>query len=94
MAWTWCTTEQVITKRPCLLKNVIMTPSANNAGCKLYDGESTQDPPIGTIFTDAKVTREYHVEGGLETHRGLYIGNFDKVEGVLVIWEPIGEGKA
>ena len=94
MAWIWCTKAQIITKRPCRLFNVIMTPSANDAGCKIYDGESARDPPIGIIYTDVKVTREYYVDGGLETHRGLYVGAFDKVEGLLVIWEPLGEGKA
>lgn len=94
MAWTWATTAQVISKRPCRLFGVIMTPSASNAGCKIYDGESAEDPPIGTIYTAVKVTRQWHVAGGLETHRGLYVGAFDKVEGILVVWEPLGEGKA
>ncbi|GAI06648.1 unnamed protein product, partial [marine sediment metagenome] len=91
---TWATKAQVITKRPCLLKNVIMTPSKPDGSIWLYDGESDKDPPIGHVFTSIRVTREYSIIGGLETHRGLYIGNFDHIEGVLIHWEPLGEGKA
>jgi len=71
-----------------------MTPSAGDGSVWIYDGESDEDPPIGHVFTSIQVSREYHTNGGLETHRGLYIGGFDHVEGVLVLWEPIGEGKA
>ncbi|GAI03240.1 unnamed protein product [marine sediment metagenome] len=71
-----------------------MTPSGDNASIRIYDGESAEDPMIGHVYTSIKVTREYHIAGGLETHRGLYIGALDHVEGVLVIWEPLGEGKA
>lgn len=94
MAWTWATKAQVITKRPCILKTIIMTPSAATSECKLYDGESARDPPIGEIYSSIQVTREYKLDDGIETHRGLYVGEFTGVTGVLIIWEPIGEGKA
>jgi hypothetical protein len=94
MAWNWCTAARVITKRPCILKTIIMTPSAANAECKIYDGESDKDPPIGEIYSSTQITRGYEMNGGIETRRGLYVGGFTNVTGVLVIWEPIGEGKA
>jgi len=89
MAWVWCTHAQVITKRPCIIKTVIMTPSAATSECKLYDGEGNKDPPIGEIYSSVRITREYEMNGGLKTRRGLYIGDFTGVTGVLIIWEPL-----
>jgi len=87
--WTWCTTAQVISATPVRLYSILMTPSAATSECKIYDGESASDPPIVEIYSSVRITRHYHVHGGIKTHRGLYVGAFTGVTGVLVVWEPL-----
>lgn len=89
MAWIWCTHAQVITKRPCKLHGVTVTPSAVNAECILYDGESDKDPVIVELFSSVKVSWPHCFGKALETHRGLYVGSFAAITGVLINWEPL-----
>lgn len=85
--WTWITAAQVITKKPCKLLGLVVTPSAINAEVKVYDGEGDTDPQILSVFLATKDSREYNFPGGIKTDRGLYIGSFTTITGVLVRWE-------
>ena len=86
-AWRWITAAQVITKKPCKLLGLMVTPSATNAEVKVYDGENTTDPLILEVFLATKDSKEYNFPGGVKTDRGLYIASFTNITGVLVRWE-------
>lgn len=94
MAWTWATKAQVITKRPCKIHGITVTPSAVNAECTFYDGESSLEPVIVNLFSSVKVSWPHCFSKPIVTKRGLYVGSFKFITGILINWEPIGEGKA
>ena len=85
--WRWTTVAQVLTKKPCNLLGLVVTPSAANAELKVYDGEGNTDPIILEVFLANKHSRQYNFPGGVKTDRGLYIGSFTSITGVLVRWE-------
>lgn len=85
--WRWATVAQVITNKPCKLLGLVVTPSAVNAEVKVYDGENTTAPPILEVFLATKDTLELNFPGGIKTDRGLYIGSFTSITGVLIRWE-------
>lgn len=89
MAYRWVTADEVISQRPVLLKGLVITPSGSEGEVKIYDGESTKDPLILTVMMVSQDTKSINLAGGLETRRGLYIGSFSHMTGVLVIWEEL-----
>jgi len=88
MGHRWLTVAEVITQRPCKLKGLVVTPSAADAVCTVYNGESDKDPVALTVLLGTKDTKPYMFPDGLELDRGLYVGSFTGITGVLVIWEP------
>ena len=88
MCWRWLTEAGVVSRRPCKLKGLLLTPSAAAAGCTVYNGESDQDPEALSIAISTEDSREFTFPGGLELDRGLYLGGFANITGVLVAWEP------
>jgi hypothetical protein len=90
MSWRWLAAAGVVSRRACVLKGLIVTPSAATAACTVYNGESDQDPVAFSIAVATQVSRPFNFPDGLELDRGLYVGNFTNITGVLVIWEPKG----
>jgi hypothetical protein len=87
MAWRWATSAQALTLRPCRLLGLVVTPSAVNAEVTVYDGENTLSPPVLGIFLATKDSKEFNFPQPLELSRGLFVGSFTSISGVLVIWE-------
>jgi hypothetical protein len=87
--WEWITVARPLTKRPCRLKALIVTPSAANSEMKVYDGGGTADPPVLSIYLAAQNSQPYYFGQGLLLDRGLYIGSFTNITGVLVQWEGV-----
>ena len=90
MGRRWITAAEVISHHPCVLKGVVVTPSAADAACVIYDGEGTGDPVILSLVLATKDTAPFIFPEGIELNRGLYVGSFANITGVLVIWEPKG----
>ena len=88
MSWRWLTKAGVISRTRCKLKGLVVTPSAADATCTVYNGESDKDPVAFTVLLGTKDTKSYMFPDGLELERGLYVGSFTSITGVLVIWEP------
>ena len=88
MGWRWLTAAGVVSSRPCVLKGLLVTPSAAAAVCTVYNGESDQDPVAFSIEVATQDSRDFPFPGGLELERGLYVGAFTNIAGVLVIWGP------
>ena len=88
MGWRWLTAAEVVSHRPCVLKGLVVTPSAAAAACTVYNGESDQDPVAFSIEVANQDTRPFNFPDGLELDRGLYVGGFTNITGVLVVWEP------
>ena len=87
MEWVWVTTAQVISNRPCRLLGLVVTPSSTNSVAKVYDGENTTAPEVFETFLDTKRTWQHNFGAGLKLNRGLYIGSFTSITGILVHWE-------
>jgi hypothetical protein len=68
----------------------VVTPSAASAGFTIYNGEGDTDPVALSIAVATEDSRDFSFPSGLELDRGLYVGNFTSITGVLVIWEPKG----
>ena len=85
--WEWITAARVITAKPCRLLGLVVTPSLANSECKVYDGESADSPAVMEIFLTTKNTKIFEFTGGLHLDRGLYVGSFTNITGVLVRWE-------
>jgi hypothetical protein len=90
MSWRWLAAAGVVSRRTCVLKGLIVTPSTAAAACTVYNGESDQDPVAFSIAVATQDSRPFSVPDGLELDRGLYVGNFTNITGVLVVWEPKG----
>ena len=88
MGHRWLTVAGVITHGPCRLKGLLVTPSAADAGCTVYNGESIGDPVAFSVILATKDSKPFSFPDGLELDRGLYVGSFANITGVLVIWEP------
>jgi len=82
----------VISERPCNLLGLVVTPSGDKAEVTVYDGQGTGDPVILTAVVAAKDTKPIDLSGGIRTNRGLFIGSFTDITGILVIWEPLQPG--
>lgn len=85
--WEWITAARIISHKPVRLLALTITPSNTNAELTLYDGENTTAPVIVTLFTAVKVSWPFCFHHKLQTSRGLYIGSFTSITGVLVHWE-------
>ena len=87
MGHRWLTAAGVIAHGPCKLKGLVVTPSAAAAECKVYNGESDKDPVALEIVVATQDSKPFNFPDGLELERGLYVGSFTNITGVLVIWE-------
>lgn len=85
--WEWLTAARVITHKPCRLLELVITPSGATSEIKVYDGENTDSPIILEAILKYEDTKQLNFPGGLQTARGLYIGSFTDITGVLVRWE-------
>lgn len=85
--WEWITAARVISHKPCRLKGLVITPSGATAIVIVYDGENTTAPIILQADLVVQETMQLNFPGGLKTDRGLYIGSFTDITGVLVQWE-------
>ncbi len=87
MGWRWLTKAEVISRGPCKLKGLVVTPLAIDAGCTVYNGESDKDPVALSVILATKDSKPFNFPDGLELERGLYVGSFANITGVLVLWE-------
>lgn len=70
---------------PVIIKSLIIEPRDTKKGSvTLYDGKSTSDPKIMLFRTATGVTSEWNFGEGLETKRGLYVGDFSDVNGIFI----------
>ena len=86
MSWRWLAAAGVVSHTRCRLKGLVVTPSAVDAVCTVYNGESEQDPVAFSVLLGTKDTKPYMFPDGLELEKGLYVGSFTSITGVLVIW--------
>ena len=87
VASRWITAAQLITEQPCKLIGLLVTPSAADAQCILYDGESTVAPVLLSVYLVTRNTQNFNFPEGVIATRGLFVGSFTNITGVLVRWE-------
>lgn len=85
--WEWVTAARVLTHKPCRLLGLTITPSAATAVIIVRDGENTTAPVILQADLVVQETMQLNFPGGLRTDRGLFVGDFTDITGVLVQWE-------
>ena len=90
MGRRWITAAEVISHHPCTLKGLVVTPSVADAVCVVYDGEGDTAPVILSLVLATKDSAPFIFPEGIELNRGLYVGSFTNITGVLVIWQPKG----
>ena len=88
MGWRWLTVAGVVSHAPCKLMGILVTPSAADAACVVYNGESDKDPVTFSAVLATKDTQGFTFPEGLELNRGLYVGSLANITGVLVMWKP------
>lgn len=88
--WVRIITSQVVSKVPCLLRGVIVTPNgeSNKGLVTLYNGESTGDPSLYPIRAGVGETKQITFDVPLVCDRGLYVVLGAHVDECLVQWEP------
>ena len=88
-AWIRITTSQVVSKVPCLLRGVVVTPNgdSNNGNVTLYDGESTSDPKIYIIRSGTGRTSQITFDSPLVCDRGLYVVLGSHVDECLIQYD-------
>ena len=87
MGHRWLAAAGVVAHEECKLLGLLVNPSLADAECKVYNGESTDDPVAFEVFLATRDTKLYYFPGGLKLDRGLYVGSFTNITGVLVLWE-------
>ncbi|GAI41379.1 unnamed protein product [marine sediment metagenome] len=85
--WTHLLAAGVVTHKPCRLLGIIVTPAGNTSAVTIYDGENTTAPIICKVIVKDTLTFPLTFPGGVQTDRGLFLGSFDDMYGVLVLWE-------
>jgi len=91
--WTRITTSQVVSKVPCLLRGVVVTPNgeSNKGLVTLYDGESTSDPELYAIRAGTGESKQIIFDTPLSCTRGLYVVLGSHVDECLIQWELPGK---
>lgn len=90
-AWVRIITAQVVSKAPCLLKGVVVTPNGegNKGLVTLYDGESASDPSIYPIRAGVGETKQVIFDPPVVCDRGLYVVLGSHVDECLIQYEPV-----
>ena len=89
MDWRWIVSAEKVSQRPCRVRGLVVTPSAATASMTVYDGEGEGDPVILTVALVTANSLPIDLGEGLPSNRGLYIGNFTNITGVLVLYEVL-----
>lgn len=89
-AWTYLTSDGIVSTGPCLLHSVLVSTDGGGPGkVELYDGrEAFSERKVATLLTAANNARHFHWKG-LELDYGLYVDIVEKADYVTVEWEPI-----
>jgi len=87
--WTRVETDQVISKIPCNISCIVITPdsSSNDADVTFYEGESSNDPMVFTLRSGAGVSGQWVFPVPLYMRRGFYVDIGKNVTEVLIQWE-------
>lgn len=93
-AYTYLTTDRLITDKPCRLCSVLVSTDGGGPGkVEVYDGAGAESGyKVATLLTAGNNARHFHWKG-LELSRGLYIDIVEKADYVTVEWETVGYPK-
>jgi len=89
--YTYTTTDQGITDKPCILYSVIVhNDGANEGVVDIYDGTSAEAGyKVARLMCGVKSCQQYRWTG-LKLTRGLYVDIVERAESAVVEWEPVG----
>jgi len=85
--WEWLTAARSCTTKACTLLGLLVTPSAIDAICTVYNGKSTSSPVVLNVYLATKDTKNFDFGDGLKLNRGLFVGSFTNITGVLARWK-------
>ena len=88
---TWVTQDGLVAEGPLRLRSVtLVATTAGAADVTLYHGRGTDGRVLAVMRTGASTSRNLPLSGGVELPQGLYVDVGSNVEGVAVVWEPLG----
>ena len=89
--WIRLTATQRVTKGPCQVGAVIVSPSGDSktGNATLYDGESTDDPRVLKVYSGTGVTNEVVFPVPLVCQRGLYVVLGGSIDECVLQYEPL-----
>jgi len=90
-AWIRITTSQVVSKVPCALRSVVVTPNgeSNKGLVTLYNGESASDPELYAVRAGTGESKQIIFDTPLVCDRGLYVVLGSHVDECLIQWELV-----
>jgi len=65
----------------------LLTTTGVEAELKVYNGGSTSSPLVFHIFLKARDSKVFNFGDGIFLDKGIYLGSFNRIGGVLVRWE-------
>lgn len=87
ISWVNIQLNQVVSRTPCYLYQVIITSDGGGpAEAEFYDGTNDNEDLICDFKTLSGGSSGFHLNGYLETRKGLYVKNIKHVKNVLVIY--------
>lgn len=84
-SWIWLTGDQTVSKRPCYLKKLVLSPDGTNAAeVTLHNGENTGGRTIVVVRCAANGRSVLDFDDPLYLDRGLYLDCGANLDGVFV----------
>lgn len=89
VSYAYCTAAQVLSKTPCELISLNIEPSAAALTLDVYDGVGTEGDKVLGFDCAVKTNLEFKPPVPILCKKGLYVGGFANVTGVLVQWRNL-----
>ncbi len=81
------TGDRVVSRSPVFVSSIVITSDGGGeADAKLYDGVSTTDPVLLSIYTVDEAMAQLNFNPPLETQRGLFVDIGTNVTEVLIVY--------
>lgn len=89
VSYAYCTAARVLSNTPCELIYVNVEPSAAALTLDVYDGADTGGDKIIGFDCAVKTNLSFKPPVPIYCKKGLYVGGFANVTGVLVMWRNL-----
>jgi len=88
-SWAWVTAARLLTELECELVCAYLLVSANNGSATIYNGTSTTGETVVTLSSAVVTGLPFNPPAPIYCRKGLYVGSFTTVTGILVMWRHL-----